>query len=171
MKGAVDAGITVVCPAGNESGRLAYPGAYPESLGVAAVTSMGTLADFSGFGQPVALAAPGVDITVPIGRSAYRNWTGTSFSCAIAAGVVALMLRAAPTLSPQRIREILCETATTLGSTFAPNGGLVNAYLAVQTAAQTLEPKSPSKDRKQTPKRRGKRDAHRGAPASGGRKR
>jgi hypothetical protein len=144
IKAAVDAGITVICPAGNEPGKVNYPGAYPEAVGVAAVTSKGTLAEFSGRGAPVALAAPGQDITVPVGNDSYRNWTGTAFSCAIAAGVVALMRRAAPDLSPGRIEEILRSTATPLGSSFSPNGGLVNAFLAVQEA---LRPASRGRNR------------------------
>jgi hypothetical protein len=144
VRAAVDAGITVVCPAGNESGTVSYPAAYPETLGVAAVTFRGVLTDFSGHGAPVAVAAPGTDITVPVPGGGYASRTGTSFSCAIAAGVATLMRRTAPTLSPTRIKEVLRATATPLPPPFPPNGGLLNAFLAVNEA--TRAPGAPNSD-------------------------
>jgi subtilisin family serine protease len=38
------------------------------------------LAEFSGYGPWVHTAAPGVDLSVAVGKAGYRSWSGTSFS-------------------------------------------------------------------------------------------
>jgi len=85
IQAAINAGVIVVAAAGNHlstkpdtgctndatenSYAVAYPGAYPGVIAVAAVDSNSKVADFSNIGPEVAIAAPGVDVlsTVPVG--------------------------------------------------------------------------------------------------------
>ncbi len=77
VRKAYDAGLLVVVAAGNaedsSKGALGtalreFPGAYPESLSVAAVSRSESIASFSSTGATVMLSAPGVGIysTVPV---------------------------------------------------------------------------------------------------------
>ena len=141
VKELVAAGIAAVCPAGNESSaEPIYPAAFAEALAVAATAPSGRLTDFSSFGDWVTVAAPGEKIIMPDSQRGYSSQGGTSFSCAIAAGVVALMIRANPRLSPEEIARILRDTAVPLPPPFAANGGLINAYSAVKAAAELPPP-------------------------------
>ena len=160
VKELVAAGISVVCAAGNEpSAKPIYPAAFAEALAVAATAPSGRLTEFSSFGDWVTVAAPGEKIVVPDPQSGYSLRDGTSFSCAIAAGVVALMIRANPRLSPEQIARVLRETAVPLPPPFAATGGLINAYRAVNAASELPPPtlgrsKQPSAD---APRRKAKR--------------
>jgi minor extracellular serine protease Vpr len=76
------------------------------------------------------------DTTTTIGR--YAGETGTSVSAPIVAGIVALMLEANPSLTPEQVREHLQKTAITdqhTGSITMPNNswgaGKVNALGAI----------------------------------------
>ena len=68
----------------------------------------------------------------------YGAFAGTSMSAPVAAGIVALMLEASPTLTPEQVRQILQETAITdqyTGTIATPNNqwgaGKINAYGAI----------------------------------------
>src|SRR5215510_614432 len=101
-------GVAVVCAAGNQANdHPLYPAAYPDCISVAAVDAINELAAFSTFGDWVTTAAPGVNIPVAIGDAEYQTFTGTSFSCAIVAGAVALMRQHNPALSVPAIKEAL----------------------------------------------------------------
>ena len=141
MKALVKAGIVVVCVAGNEaSAEPVYPGAFPEALAVAATAQSGGLAEFSSFGDWVSVAAPGVGIIVPTAEGGYGLRHGTSYACAIATGVVALMARTNPRLTPEQVARVLRETAVPLPPPFGTTGGLVNAYRAVKAASDLRLP-------------------------------
>ena len=101
-------GVAVVCAAGNEpNAKLRYPAAYPDCIGVASVDESNQLTTFSTFGDWVTIAAPGLNLSLPAGQAEFRTWSGGSFSCAIVAGTVALMLREHPDLDPGSIKRIL----------------------------------------------------------------
>jgi len=86
IQAAINAGIIVVAAAGNHdstnpdtgctndatenSYAVAYPGAYPGVIAVAAVDVNSKNANFSNFGPEVAIAAPGVDVfsALPVGK-------------------------------------------------------------------------------------------------------
>jgi membrane-anchored mycosin MYCP len=103
--------VVVVAAAGNDlpqggAGPF-YPAAYPGVLAVGAVGSGGALAAFSDRHTPVAVTAPGVNVTsaypgtFPDAYAPVQN--GTSFAAAFVSGVVALVRSAHPGLSAAQV--------------------------------------------------------------------
>jgi subtilisin family serine protease len=70
-----DNGMLVIAAAGNDSGPLLYPAAFPSVLAVGAVDNQSKLADFSCRGDNLGLVAPGVDVlsTFPEGNGTYAD--------------------------------------------------------------------------------------------------
>lgn len=97
IKRAVDAGIPVVCAAGNEgddshdTDEFAYPGAYGEVIQVGAVDFDRRIANFSNTNDEIDLVAPGIDIysTFPGGK--YASMSGTSMAAPHVSGALALV--------------------------------------------------------------------------------
>ena len=162
-----NAGIVVVVAAGNRgpgSGTVNKPGDDPFVITVGAMNGNGTLdktddsiPPFSsrgptqdGFQKPdivapgatiVSLRDPGsaIDQMHPdaVVGNYYFKGTGTSQAAAVVSGVVALMLDARPTLTPNRVKAILMGTAMPYMAGPAGGAGLVNAYAATNAAAFT----------------------------------
>jgi membrane-anchored mycosin MYCP len=103
--------VVVVAAAGNDLPRAGtgpfYPAAYPGVLAVGAVGPGGALAAFSDRHTPVAVTAPGVNVTsaypgtFPDAYAPVQN--GTSFAAAFVSGVVALVRSAHPGLSAAEV--------------------------------------------------------------------
>ena len=88
---AFDAGKTIICAAGNDSGPVNWPAALETTIGVGSSRDDGLKTSFSSVGE-VDFVAPGVDLPV-IGLSGTaKTVSGTSFSSAIVTGLAALML-------------------------------------------------------------------------------
>lgn len=138
LKQAVDnaynSGILLVAAAGNNGydrkGTITYPAKYDSVVAVGAIDKANERASFSSVGRELELVAPGVDIlsTIPGG---YASYNGTSMASPHVAGVAALVSEAKPELNNVDLRNILNETATTLGDSFSYGNGLVDALKAV----------------------------------------
>jgi thermitase len=131
-------GSLVFAAAMNDGQSIAYyPAACNHAVAVSATNSGDRLADFSNYGDWIALSAPGANILSTARGGGYGFWDGTSFAAPIAAGVAALALAANPQLDAEQLLSVIENSADDLG----PPGrdpqfgwGRVNAYRAVQAA-------------------------------------
>ena len=64
----------------------------------------------------MAVAAPGVDVTVPAPSDAYQVTTGTSVAAAHVSGVAALLVERHPSVDAATILEVLTASAKRLGA-------------------------------------------------------
>jgi serine protease AprX len=157
---AIAAGVKVVVAAGNENGgsapdNLRTPGDVPSVITVGATDKNDAIGSFSSRG-PVSwstvppfndfpnlvkpdVSAPGVGVNSTIKGGGYSGdtWNGTSMATPHVAGVVALMLQGAPSLSHAKVKECLEKTAVDLGAAGKDNdygSGRVDAVKAVECA-------------------------------------
>jgi subtilisin family serine protease len=129
-------GIVMVAASGNAGPKSPplYPAANANVIAVGATDGQDRLFPASNRGGYVALAAPGVDIFVPVPGEKYLMLSGTSFSAAYVSGVAALMLERNPALKPDQLRAILVKTARDLGAPGRDDlfgAGEADAYAAV----------------------------------------
>lgn len=92
---------------------------------------------FSEYGPYVDLAAPGESILTTYLDARYVNYSGTSFSSPMTAGVGALIYAVNPNFTPDEVENILFNSATDLGNTGEDDlygHGRVDAGAAVQAA-------------------------------------
>jgi hypothetical protein len=148
-------GVLPFCAAGNESGPVSYPAAFPECVAVSATDWSDNLASYSNFGSQVDLAAPGGDDESPDGYSyilstgsrkdrycenstnCYLFMAGTSMATPQAVGLAALLHALGVTDDDAKL-QIMQDTADDLG----PNGndtsfgaGRINVFAAVVAAS------------------------------------
>ena len=143
---AASRGIVVVNSAGNsgpnvQRNTLGAPADGRLVLTVGAVTSTGVRATFSSVGPTVDgrikpdVAAQGVAVVAagPGTPSGYVSVNGTSFSCPLTAGVVALVLQARPSATVAEVEDAIRSTASQAAQPDNLLGwGIVNAAAAVQ---------------------------------------
>ena len=166
---AVAAGAVVVVAAGNSGFDLDANAFAPANcanvITVGAVRSDGSRAAYTNFGSTVDVAAPGgpggiLSLANGGQRSPDTNWTygykqGTSMSTPVVSGVVALLLSAAPNLTPAQVESILKSSARPFptnvstpcssnpSDTFHCGTGIVDAAAALRAvAAQSSPPTS-----------------------------
>ncbi len=110
---AIEANVSVVAASGNDSGYYQrYPASYPGVISVAASNGRDEIASFSTRSATLSIAAPGVDIfSFGKANNAYVSLDGTSMSSPFTAGVVALLKKKTPSLTPYQAKEILERTA------------------------------------------------------------
>jgi hypothetical protein len=121
-------GVAVVASSGNSGDTssaskngyapLKFPADYPGVIGVAAVSSSGSVAGFSSDNLSVEVAAPGVNISAQGRDGQYWLVTGTSPACALVAGVAALIKAKYPGLAPDLLAKALTSTTD-----IRPHGG------------------------------------------------
>jgi subtilisin family serine protease len=154
---AVRKGILVVNSAGNNGigpnfpnqNTLNAPADADSVLSVGALTPSGTRASFSSVGPTTSIPplikpdvmAQGTNVVVasPYDTSGYTSSQGTSFSCPLAAGAAALILKAVPTASPMQIVNAMKSTA---GRASTPDNaygwGAVNTVAAINALGGSL---------------------------------
>jgi subtilisin family serine protease len=118
MKNAAAKGVVLIAAAGNagpDSPPL-YPAADTNVIAVTATDEHDRLFEQANQGPYVAVAAPGVGITVPAPRNGYQITTGTSVAAAHVSGVAALLIERYPTVSAETVLEVLTATARKLGA-------------------------------------------------------
>jgi len=127
IKKAKEAGVTIVCAAGNDSGAVNYPAKYPETIAVSAGTSSNGIAYFSSRGPEIDFIAPGVSIYSTYKGGKYKKMSGTSMACPHVAGLAA-MAAAAGNDTPDKVKESLKKAARDLGLAPEKQGfGLIDA--------------------------------------------
>jgi serine protease len=109
----IAAGVIVVAAAGNH-GRRGNPEIHPAALGgvvaVSGVNERNELARNSSFGDYVDIAAPADSWSTTL-HDNYHYVEGTSFAAPLVTGAVALALSVRPHATPEKILELLRETA------------------------------------------------------------
>ena len=154
-------GTSVVVAAGNENHNASQdsPANCSGVITVASVNRSGGRSYFSNFGTSVEVAAPGGDMrtsdsngilstlntgTTTPGSDTYAFYQGTSMATPHVVGVVALMLSAKPTLTPDDVLSILQSTARPFPATCSQCGaGIVDASAAVTAALGGTPPPPP----------------------------
>jgi subtilisin family serine protease len=111
-------GLVMVAASGNAGAKSPplYPAANAKVIAVSATDAQDRLFAASNRGSYIAVAAPGVDIFLPVPDGKYQMMSGTSFSAAYVSGIAALMLERNPALKADELRAILMQTAHHLGA-------------------------------------------------------
>jgi PKD repeat protein len=139
------AGVLPFCAAGNNSGPVIFPAAFPECVAVSATDWGDNLASYSNFGPEVDLAAPGGDFEHGFGYSQilstcfegdniYCYKAGTSMASPNAAGLGALIFAVGLT-DDDAVLDQMKSTADDLGPAGVDSQfghGRINAFQAIQ---------------------------------------
>ncbi len=163
---AVGRGVVVVAASGNSGPMprtVGSPGCAREVITVGASTDADEVASFSSRGPTSDgrvkpdVVLPGVNIIAARAKGTslgngqidahYTSLSGTSMATPHAAGVVALLLAANPTLTPRQVKNILKSTAVDLEESLNSQGaGRVDAFAAWQMVAseESPEPEPPT---------------------------
>jgi subtilisin len=127
-------GVLLVAAAGNSGpcvDCVSYPAAHDECIAVSATATDDTLSTFSSQGPEIELAAPGSDIYSTYVGGGYRSLSGTSMAAPLVSGVGALLMGDPNNHPNTDARNILCQTAQSIGLPSNESGcGLVDAEAA-----------------------------------------
>ena len=149
LTAAWSAGINNVASAGNDGGIIVrYPGASTHVTGVMASTAADLKAGFSNYNgtSPAQkyfdVVAPGDNIASTVPNNTYANFSGTSMSSPITAGVIAMMRSFMPSLTNDQIDTILYHTCDSMPDPLYRSGqlgwGRINEWLALGSSVRTL---------------------------------
>lgn len=109
----------VIAAAGNggPDAAPAFPAVHPGVIAVTAVDARERLYSQATRGDFIDVAAPGVEVPVPVPGSTYPGQlSGTSMAAAHVSGIAALLFSRNPALEPQAAREALESSAKDLGT-------------------------------------------------------
>lgn len=131
---AYERGILLVAAAGNngydKKGTITYPAKYDSVVAVGAIDSNDNRANFSSVGRDLELMAPGVGIISTV-LGGYGSYDGTSMASPHVAGAAALVWEAKSGLNNIELRNVLNESALTLGDSFSYGNGLIDVLKAL----------------------------------------
>jgi subtilisin family serine protease len=128
--------VVLVASAGNEGVNTpVYPAAMDAYvMGIASTSDSDEISTWSNYGTPdVWIGAPGENVVSTYPGGTYASSSGTSFSCPLATGTVALLLSVNPTLNQAQAASALAHAQP-----LAPNlnHGLLDVYTANQAWLQ-----------------------------------
>lgn len=115
---------------------------YPDWSSFIIVGSTGksdTKSGFSEYGPFIDITAPGEGIRTTYKNGGYFDYSGTSFSSPMAAGLGALIYAVDPSLTPDQVEQILSDTAVDLGDPGDDDvygHGRIDALAAIAMAGQ-----------------------------------
>ncbi|WP_177204747.1 S8 family serine peptidase [Hymenobacter arizonensis] len=147
-----DTGTVIIASAGNNNNDIEqYPANYQNVISVSNTDAGDKKSSSSSFGSWVTIAAPGTNIlstvagegtAAQIAAGSYINYTGTSMSGPMVAGLVGFIKAQNPSLTPAQIKQILTSTADNVDVLNAGFEGLlgtgrINAYQAIVAAGGT----------------------------------
>ncbi|MFY1649777.1 S8 family peptidase [Solwaraspora sp. WMMB762] len=127
-------GVVYSLAAGNSNANACNysPAATPDAITVGATTSTDARASYSNWGTCLDIFAPGSSITSAwhTSNSATNTISGTSMAAPHVAGAAALALAANPGYTPQQIRDLLVDDATS-NAVSNPGSGSPNKLLYI----------------------------------------
>ena len=135
-----DAGVIVVCAAGNDAQNTDLVPLYPANyrlgniISVASVNLSGELSEFSNYGlDSVDLGAPGEDIQSTWMGGTYAEISGTSMAAPHVAAVAALVISRYPNIGIHELRQRLIQSTVPIPALAGKvkSGGIINAYRAL----------------------------------------
>ena len=133
-------GGLVIFAAGNENLPYGSPGNYDGCVSVGAISSNGSRASFSNYGDWVDICAPGVNVPSTIWNNGYASYSGTSMACPHVSGVAALIVShfGGQGFTADELRARLLSGARTISASSGtkPIGPLVDAYGAFVNGGQ-----------------------------------
>lgn len=155
IQNAYNHGVTMVCSTGNNnSPYLLHPASSQYTIAVGATNKSDQRASFSNYGAGIDLVAPGDSIystsyNATNNINTYTSFWGTSFAAPQVTGTIALMLSVNPSLTPNKIRDILKKSAYKINGYTYTNGwnqyvgyGLLNSYESVINSIVIYGPSS-----------------------------
>jgi hypothetical protein len=128
--------VLLVAAAGNYTGVVVYPAAYPRVIGVGATDHRDQVPWWVPVIGTIDLYAPGVDVPVAARSASYATMTGTSAATPHVAGTAALVRGQNPGLTGREIRQIIVDSADRKGS-------FLSRYLRLNTYRAMLRAQSP----------------------------
>lgn len=161
MQAAFDAGVLIVCAAGNNGSAVSYPGAYATAFAVGAVDARLVRPSYSNGGPVLECVAPGGsdlrdvdadgfpddvlstirDETRLPSSPAVRAYGGTSMASPHVAGVAGLILSIHPAITQAQLRATILTTCRDLEAVGFDNStgfGLLQAGEAIRAALVDL---------------------------------
>lgn len=148
--------VAFVAAAGNAStnndSSPTYPANYnvPNMISIAATSDLDGLASFSNYGaSTVHVGSPGVSIWSTYPTNMYARLSGTSMATPFVAGLAALILREAPSMTGYQVKNLIFGGAQSVSSlqTKTTTKSRINVYNSVVAAkTSTVDPNQPSYD-------------------------
>lgn len=141
---AVDAGIYVICSAGNAGGSnsVVYPARYPIAYAIGATNQAGNVSAFSSRGWEVDVAAPGERVLTSWKNKTFARVSGTSFSAPIVSGLFLLFKEAGIDMTHKIIQETSIDIEEP-GQDQKSGHGLIDPYKIISKYGKPKDSEDP----------------------------